>query len=834
MERRALKARAGALAAQIARHELACEENNGLPDDVLAELRGAVLASGLAAVNMPAEWGGAGLSILEQVLVQEELGGLTGALWDVVWRPANALRACTPAQRERYLLPAIRGERRDCFAVTEPGAGSDPRAIETAAERVEGGWRISGEKWFVTVGDVADFLIVLAAAGRERAPTLFLVDRDTPGVRVVRTPRYMHTFVFEHPEFAFDGVEVSDDAVLGAVGQGYELTRDWFVEERLMIAARATGAAERALREAAGWARGREQFGRPIAEHQLVGAMLADSAVDIALIRGLAYQVAEEADAGADRKTLHARAAMAKLAASEAAGRVVDRAVQVLGGRGYMREQPVERLYRELRVDRIWEGTSEIQRLAIANEINKRGCDGVLGGALEFSAAMEPGVMRDVLVLGAGLAGLSAARDLAAAGADVEVLEARDRPGGRVEQAVLDDGRVVQLGGEVVGAFHSAYLGLAAELGLETRPSYVAEPGEMSWDLAEGPAQGEWPPFFTPADVADAHRIEGACVRLARSVDPADPWSHPEAAALDRLSFADWLRAEDARPAVVRLHELGALALAAGSSERWSLLAMLRIVSTAGGDEIYGYEHWEGLRLAAGSAALPLRLAADLGGRLRLGACVRALDVTARGVRVTLDDGEELAAEAVVCALPVGPLRDIAVSGVSEHPPGQPAPPAPGARRQGGRRLPEADLARGGRERAVGRRGARLVDLAAGLRRALDADRPRAPRALPRRAARGAPRRGARAGRGAVRRRRAAPRRVPDPRLGRRPVHPGLRRAVGAGRPARRRAAARHARAAVLRRGSDHWVAGYMEGAVRTGRAAAAAALGVATASRAV
>ena len=274
--------------------------------------------------------------------------------------------------------------------------------------------------------------------------------------------------------------------------------------------------------------------------------------------------------------------------------------------------------------------------------------------------------MRDVLVLGAGLAGLSAARDLAAAGADVEVLEARDRPGGRVEQAVLDDGRVVQLGGEVVGAFHAAYLGLAAELGLETQPSYVAEPGEMSWDLAEGPAQGEWPPFFTPADVADAHRIEAACVALARTVDPADPWSHPEAAALDRLSFADWLRAEGARPAVVRLHELGALALAAGSSERWSLLAMLRIVSTAGGDEIYGYEHWEGLRLAAGSAALPLRLAGDLGERLRLGACVRAVDVTARGVRVTLAGGEELAAEAVVCALPVGPLRDIVVSGVSE------------------------------------------------------------------------------------------------------------------------------------------------------------------------
>ncbi|HYI20066.1 MAG TPA: acyl-CoA dehydrogenase family protein [Solirubrobacteraceae bacterium] len=382
-----LKARAGALARTIAVHELDCEEHNGLADDVLAELADAVRASGLAAINMPAEWGGAGLSILDQVLVQEELGGLTGALWDVVWRPANALRACDAAQRERYLLPGIRGERRDCFAVTEAGAGSDPRALQTVAERIDGGWRITGEKWFVTVGDVADYLIVLAGAGPGREHTLFLVDKATPGVRVLRTPRYMHTFVYEHPEFGFEGVEVGDDAVLGDIGQGYELTRDWFVEERLMIGARTAGAAERALRLASDWARERVQFGRPIIDNQLVGAMLADSAVDIALIRGLVRQVAADADAGLlDRRTLHARAAMVKLAASEGAGRVIDRCVQVFGGRGYMREQPVERLYRELRVDRIWEGTSEIQRLAIANEIAKRGCDGLLGEPLGLSA----------------------------------------------------------------------------------------------------------------------------------------------------------------------------------------------------------------------------------------------------------------------------------------------------------------------------------------------------------------------------------------------------------------------------------------------------------------
>jgi monoamine oxidase len=273
---------------------------------------------------------------------------------------------------------------------------------------------------------------------------------------------------------------------------------------------------------------------------------------------------------------------------------------------------------------------------------------------------------RDVLVLGAGLAGLAAARDLAAGGADVEVLEARDRPGGRVEQAVLDDGRALQLGGELIGSFHTAYLGLAAELGLVTEPSYVAEPGAMSWDLAEGPGQGEWPPGFTEADVADAQRVEAACVRLAATVDPADPWGHPDAAALDAISFAGWLRAEGARPAVLRLYELGALALAGGSTERVSLLGQLRAISAAGATEVYGYERWEGLRLAAGSAALPLALAADLGDRVRLGATVRALHVGRAGVEATLDGGEVLRAEAVVCALPVGPLRAVRVSGVSD------------------------------------------------------------------------------------------------------------------------------------------------------------------------
>jgi acyl-CoA dehydrogenase len=374
-----LKGRASGLAALVMRYEQQCEEGDGLPDEALSQIRKHTLSSGLNAINMPREWGGAGLSVLDQVLVQEELGRLTNALWDTVWRPANALKACSEPQRERYLIPAIKGERRDCYAVTEADAGSDYTSITTTASPVDGGgYRLDGEKWFVTVGDVADFLIVMAMALPERLPTLFLVERAAEGVNVQRTPRYMHTFVYKHPIYTFEGVLVGDEAVLGGVGRGDELTREWFVEERIMIAARALGAAERALAEATAWAKTRHQFGRSLIENQLIQAMLADSAVEIATNRAFTYQVASEADAGMPRKLVHAKASMVKLSASEAAGRVIDRAVQIFGGRGYMREYAVERLYRDIRVDRIWEGTSEIQRLVVANEIAKRDLEPLL------------------------------------------------------------------------------------------------------------------------------------------------------------------------------------------------------------------------------------------------------------------------------------------------------------------------------------------------------------------------------------------------------------------------------------------------------------------------
>ena len=358
--------------------ELQCELEGGLPAETLAGIARGVIDARLHAVNMPREWGGQGYSWLEQVISQEQLGRSTNALWDVVWRPANVLRHCNDEQRERYLLPEIKGERRYAYAVTEPHAGSDASRLQTRAVRTPGGWRIDGEKWFVTAADVADYLIVVADA-EGYGPTAFLIDQGTPGLRETRRPRYMHTFVYEHPEYVLEGCEVPDAQVLGGLGKGHELSREWFIEERLMIAARCLGGAQRALEVALEYACEREQFGQRIVDFQGVSFPLASSAVELAASRAFVYQVAWEASRGLDPKALHAKASAIKLYASEMAGRVVDRALQVLGGRGYMRENPVERLYRDLRVDRIWEGTSEIQRVVVANELVKRGPATVTG-----------------------------------------------------------------------------------------------------------------------------------------------------------------------------------------------------------------------------------------------------------------------------------------------------------------------------------------------------------------------------------------------------------------------------------------------------------------------
>jgi len=352
-----------------------CEEHDGLTPESAAAAKQAVLDWGFNAINHAEADGGRGFDLFQQMLIEEQWGRSTGALWDIPWRPSIPLAAGTEEQKDRFLRPACRGERRDAYAITEEGAGSDPTMVETTAVRDGDSWAISGEKWHVTSGDVADFFLLHTHVDGDPAKaTIFLVDKDRSGVRLVRTPKYMHTFVFEHPIFSFEDVRVGDDAILGEIGQGFELTKDWFVEERLMIGARTVGAATRALELSLDFAKERRQFDTPIVEFQAVEFKLADMAADLMAAKSMLYRACwQGARGGADRKELHALASAVKLVCSETAGRVVDEALQIHGGRGYMREQPVERLWRELRVDRIWEGTSEIQRTVIGNELRKRG-----------------------------------------------------------------------------------------------------------------------------------------------------------------------------------------------------------------------------------------------------------------------------------------------------------------------------------------------------------------------------------------------------------------------------------------------------------------------------
>ena len=326
------------------------------------------------------EHGGQGWTAVQALLVKEQLGRATNGLYSLVPNAYNVLAHGTHAQVRRHLVPALRGEARAAYAVTEEHAGSDPSAIAAVAVADGAGWRLDAEKWFVTYGDSADAFVVMAivVVDGERLPTLFLVDRELPGIEIVDDPPFTHAYPHGHPTVRFAGVELGEDAVIGGVGAGDDLQRAWFTEERLGIAARGVGSMWRLLEESVAWATGREQGGARLWDHQGVSFPLADSAADAAAGRALAFEVARLADAGADAKVVHAKASMAKLFVSEAAWRCADRAVQAFGGRGYMRTNVAERFLRELRVDRIWEGTSEIQRLIIARGLERRGVERIL------------------------------------------------------------------------------------------------------------------------------------------------------------------------------------------------------------------------------------------------------------------------------------------------------------------------------------------------------------------------------------------------------------------------------------------------------------------------
>jgi alkylation response protein AidB-like acyl-CoA dehydrogenase len=368
-----------------------------IPLEVTAELAGgplseadqhlvrqAALAAGLQGGRHAAEHGGNSWTTRQWFLVEEQFGRSTNGISWYVPNAYNVWKAASGEQLERWLRPALRGELHDAYAVTESGAGSDPSAITTRARRIDAGrWILDGEKWFVTFGTVAAVIVVMAyAIGDDgaRLPTLFAVPADADGVEIVDDPPFTHSFPHGHPTIRFTGVELTDADILGGLGQGDELQRRWFTEERLGIAARCCGAMQRLLEDGVDWAVHRPSGGggARLIDHQGVSFPLADSAADAAAGRLLALDVADRFDASADPKLIHGRASMAKLFCSEAAGRCADRVVQVHGGRGYLRTTAAERLWRELRVDRIWEGTSEVQRLVVARSLERRGVRAML------------------------------------------------------------------------------------------------------------------------------------------------------------------------------------------------------------------------------------------------------------------------------------------------------------------------------------------------------------------------------------------------------------------------------------------------------------------------
>ena len=360
-------------------HEVEAELNEGeLPDEIDARNKKRAIELGFTAIDVPKSYGGLELPMECQVAIWEQLGRVTNALsWCFPEAQSWMFDACSDAQLEQYVLPMMRGEQKECYAITESGPGSDVAAIQATAVRDGDDYLLNGEKWFVTSANLATFMWFQAKLPEEGDQALFLVDVDAPGIKMIANPKFSHTYASHHPTYLFTDVRVPVAARVGRSGDGMAYTHSWFRHERLMIGARSCGACARLIEEATAFASERIIDGAPLAEKQAIQIMLADSATELYAARLMTYDAARAADRGDDLKALHTRCSMVKLYVSEVANRIADRAVQIFGGRGYMRENVAERFFRELRVDRIWEGTSEIQRLIIARSLVKRGLDGM-------------------------------------------------------------------------------------------------------------------------------------------------------------------------------------------------------------------------------------------------------------------------------------------------------------------------------------------------------------------------------------------------------------------------------------------------------------------------
>jgi len=352
-------------------HEQTVERTGVLPEELLHTLKAKAIAAGLYAANMPADVGGAGLDTVSWVMYEKELGHTSYILhYSCVGRPSNILLACEGEQRERYLLPTVRGERVECLAMSEPQAGSDLRSMKTTAVERGGDFIINGTKHFISHVDHADYVILFAATGEEqtargkrRLMTSFLVDKGTPGFEVLPGYSNVSHRGYTNSILHFNDCRVPRSAVLGQVNQGFEVANTWLGSTRLQVAATCLGRAERALDLAKQWAVDRVQFGQQIGKFQGVAFKLADMAVELRAAELLTLEAAWKLD---QKTATDTDMAMAKLKSTEMLAMVADEALQIHGGMGLMTELPLERIWRDARIERIWDGTSEVQRHIIS------------------------------------------------------------------------------------------------------------------------------------------------------------------------------------------------------------------------------------------------------------------------------------------------------------------------------------------------------------------------------------------------------------------------------------------------------------------------------------
>jgi len=362
------------VAKELYPHEKEVEETGVLRPELRDELKAKAIAAGLFAANMPADVGGAGLDTLTWCLYEKELGRANYALhWTCVGRPSNILMACNAEQRERYTLPAVRGEKADCLAMTEPGVGSDLRGMKTTAKSDGDDFIINGVKHFISHGEEAHFTVLFAATGEEDTPrgtkkliTAFLIDKGTPGFDV--RPGYKNVSHRGYPNsiLEFNNCRVHKRQMLGELHKGFEVANSWLGATRLQVASTCLGRAERALEHALQYAVDRQQFGQQIGKFQGVSFKLADMAMELKAAELLTREAAWKYDHGTVSEM---DMAMAKLKATEVLAFIADEAIQIHGGMGLMSDLPLERIWRDARVERIWEGTSEIQRHIISRAL---------------------------------------------------------------------------------------------------------------------------------------------------------------------------------------------------------------------------------------------------------------------------------------------------------------------------------------------------------------------------------------------------------------------------------------------------------------------------------